>query len=70
MEKLQRYQTTELPGQKKLYPFFPNPMLQDRAAACGTLFEKGFFDINSEENVVGVKARGIRELTAEAWGSS
>jgi nucleoside-diphosphate-sugar epimerase len=70
MEKLQRYQTTELPGQKELYPFFPKPMLQGLTAACGILFDKGFFDINSEENVVGIKARGIRELIAEAWGSS
>lgn len=69
LEKLQRYEVTELPGQKDLYPFFPKPMLQGFVATFGVLFEKGFFDFEARQHVVGFKARRVRELVAEAWKS-
>jgi hypothetical protein len=69
LEKLQKHEVTELPGQKDLYPFFPKPMLQGFVATFGMLFENGFFDLDAGENVVRFKARGVRELVEEAWKS-
>lgn len=67
LEKLQKSEVTELPGHKDLYPFFPKQMLQSLAAIFGTLFEKGFFDIDATAGQGSVKARGVRELLTEAW---
>lgn len=66
LEKLQRYEVTQLPGQKDLYPFFLKSMLQGFVATFGVLFKKGFFNVNSRQNVVRFKVRGVRELVAEA----
>ena len=67
LENLQKYQVTELPGHKDLYPFFPKQMLQPFIATFGILFAKGFFDFDAIPGQEGMKARGVKELVEQAW---
>jgi nucleoside-diphosphate-sugar epimerase len=70
MEKLQKSETTELPNQKEVYPWYPKPELQRFSAMLGTMMETGQFDLNAGENIVGFKPKTVREMIFEAWGSS
>ena len=73
LEKLRRGEITELPSHPGLYPFFPKEALQKMFAAFGIMFETGAFDMRPGRSLNNafpeIKARGVKELLGEAWGT-
>lgn len=67
VEKLEKLEVTELPGHQALYAYMPKQRVQGFNAQFGLLFEKGYFNLKSEQTLTDVKARGMRELMMESW---
>ncbi|KAK7428140.1 hypothetical protein QQZ08_005379 [Neonectria magnoliae] len=70
-EQLSRFQITELPNHKAVYPFFPKEHLQFLYAALGTLMAKGYFDLPIEKAInrrfPEVKLLTVSEMLNDTW---
>jgi hypothetical protein len=76
-EKLERGETTELPGQVPLYPFFPKPVQQAMGAGFGCWFDDGVFDMKPpngarflNDTFPHIEPLTIKELLEKAWKRS
>ncbi|KAH6623331.1 hypothetical protein F5144DRAFT_358142 [Chaetomium tenue] len=71
-KKLKLGQTTELPAQVPLYPFFPKEAQQAMAAAFGLWFEDGICDLKPtkaflNETFPEIKPLKVKEMLNQAW---
>ena len=72
VESLEKGETTELPGQLAIYPFFPKEALQGMAATFGLWFEQGVLGFMPEkslnEQFPEVTTWKVKDFLQEAWG--
>lgn len=74
ISKLEKGEITELPCHTQVYPYFPKEGVQGMLASFGLMFEHGVFNIKPSgptlnEQYPEVRARTMREMVEEAWGS-
>jgi len=71
LEKLQKGETTELPGQAVLYPYFPKEAMHGMLASFGVWFDKGLFDFAGakflNEAFPDIKPLKMKEMLEKAW---
>ena len=75
VEKLKRGETTELPSQIPIYPFFPKEALQSISSTFGLWYEEGVLGFTPprkslNEQFPEVKTRKVKEFLQEAWGKA
>ena len=72
VEKLKRGETTEIPSQEAVYPFFPKEALHGLAATFGLWWEEGVLGFRPERTLnqqfPEVKTWTVKEFLQEAWG--
>lgn len=72
VEKLKKAETTELPGQTAMYPYFPKEALQAISSTFGLWYEEGVLGFKAEKTLnqqfPEVKIWTVKEFLQAAWG--
>ncbi|GME49632.1 hypothetical protein A1O9_00362 [Neofusicoccum parvum] len=72
LEKLERFEITELPAHHAAYQFVPKEVLQPMTATFGQWTAKSLFDMPYEKSLnvrlPDIKTVSVKELIGQAWG--